>query len=640
MKKFLYNTSVVVVILSLLTSLAAPVVAAETKQPSELEIVEIAEKYISLLNRNIFLYENNDTLSLTLANPSTQSLLQSVRTNSAESVQNEAMFSSLISNINYVEDVAKYSRYANQKMGITRKDYEAQYECLKVSVEDNFATVKIGESISFTYTDDPLNVEPSYMSTAYDVKLMNVNNEWFVVDVTNDYALSDISKEVKFDLAAEIASLDNTYKTNQIEDTNYSVEAYKEDIENIEVEENHIMTQEEIDEWVSYPSVQEKRTLSSYVTSNANSITSEPSSAMATTSNSYVIFQPDMAKQYAWTYWWDDIDFGKNKWVGVNKDKWRNAAIFGDYGSTGGNCSNFVSQVAWAGLGGSNTEDAVKYSLAPLTGSWTRHKDAFRSCNSFADYVASLRSNASLSGPITEHYDFQTNKSPSAQDSNYATILPGSILHVYNGSTHNQKGHAIYCLRVTGGQWSNVYYAANSDSAYNLRINDSNTNSFWSNTTEIRIEHIVAYRDAISCAHKYAAYNDFTCETCDFVRVVALQRTPTNHMGITKNTTRTVGGEVRALSSSTTGSMSTFSCYQLAMCVTAPDGTSTWYSKQNSYYLSQSVQFNQEGIWTIQFDARDRNPSNTESEKISYTFKIRVVDYGAIATSSSGWEGN
>lgn len=149
-------------------------------------------------------------------------------------------------------------------------------------------------------------------------------------------------------------------------------------------------------------------------------------------------------------------------------------------------------------------------------------------------------------------------------------------------------------------------------------------------------EQPVAYRAATTgCpGHIYTASNDFTCNRCDFVRVAVFQRNPTNHMDITSGVTRTVGGIVSQLATTSTGSMSNCSCYQLAMCVTSLSGKATWYSKNNSYYLDRSVLFNEEGIWTIQFDARDRTSTGTDSNKISYTFTIRVVNYSSLAKSN------
>lgn len=605
--------------------------------------MDVAKKYISSLSRNSFLYENNDTETLTikaaLGLPTLQRSAIMSDTRTIEFGDKIKTVGELKSNIDYVEDIVAYNRYSRQKAGITRANFDAQYVCCEVSYTADTATVRVGETVSFMYTDDPLNTDPSYMSTVYDVKLMNIAGQWYVADITDELAFSEVSKEDGFDLSSAVNAFDEMMlEANAAQPYSTADLPTEDEFDECMVEEdytndNHVMTEEEIAAWLA----ESQATVDTAEQPTDSAGTLVPNGVVsplgAPQVESYIRPQHAVARQYAWTYWWDDLGPGAGKQVGINKDKWRNTALFSDYGNNGGNCSNYASQLLWAGLGGSNTATAVTNYDRPLTSAWRKGVSAFISCSNFRDYTKTVRLSATTSGLLTNHYDLSKSSTPASQRSDYATILPGSVLHVYNGGVQTQQGHAIYCLKVTGPAWENIYYAANSSSAYNMKITEYNT--FWGNTTTVGVEQPIAYREGSPCTgHIYTASDDFTCNNCGCIRTAIFQRNPANHMGITNGTTRTVGGLVSQLATTPTGSMPNFSCYQLAMCVTSPSGQATWYSKNNSYYLDQSVLFNQEGIWTIQFDARDRISTGTDSNKISYTFKIRVVNYAALASST------
>lgn len=627
-----------ILIISLLSGIA---MAAAPQKDDAAKIADVAKEYISSLSRNSFLYENNDTEPLTIKGALESSVLhRSVAISDTKTVDfgdETKTVGEMKSNIDYIEDIASYNRYCRQESGITRKDFNAQYICGEVSYTADTATVQVGETISFMYTDDPLNTEPSYMSNVYNVKLMNVAGQWYVADITDGFAFSDASKENGFDFSSAVSAFDETMLEARTA-WPYSAAALpaEEEFDECMAEENytndnHVMTEEEVAAWLA-----ESQSTMDIATDSTKALAPDGAiSPFGIDIPSYIRPQPEVARQYAWTYWWDDYGpgAGEGKQVGINKDKWRNTALFDDYGKPGGggNCSNYASQLLWAGLGGSNTAAAVSSVDRPLTGTWKSRSNAFISCSLFRNYTLTVRGSTAITGLLTNHFELTTSKTPANQLSSYATVLPGSVLHVYNGSTGGQQGHAIYCLKVTGSEWGNVYYTANSSSAYNLRVIDAD---FWANTTTVGVEQPTAYRENSPCSgHTYTASDDFTCNNCGFVRTQIFQRNPANHMGITNGTTRTVGGIVYQLASTSSGSMSNFSCYQLAMCVTSPSGQATWYSKNNSYYIDQSVLFNQEGIWTIQIDARDRISTGTDSNKISYTFKIRVVNYGTLASN-------
>ena len=372
----------------------------------------------------------------------------------------------------------------------------------------------------------------------------------------------------------------------------------------------------------------------------------------STTQIRYIPFTLGMARQYADTYWWDDVGGGKNKWGPNNIHRpWRNSALFSDYGETGwgGDCQNFSSQIIYAGLGGSNTSGSTKIPF-DITGSqqWyckpnhTAHQNAI-SCSSFRTYTDNVGKSATETGVLTSKPstdDLNARGTLASALPNATSVLPGSVMYVYNptATSNNERGHAIFCVSCTAANWNNVYIYAHSDSLRNEVLGSipkfvgvSASGKYFT------YRKITAFRDSrtsSSCSsHAYDTTTtgkgtDATCKYCNYNRLIVQQLSPQSYYNITPGTTRYIGGKATSTTTTPSGSMASFTAYRMALAVTPPGGTTVWYSKENTASISQPITFNKEGIWTIEVVARDRDDSiYSDSTSVSYKFTIRVIDW-------------
>ena len=200
--------------------------AAEPKSEQETIISELVENYLSNLARNRFLYENNDIKTMTINSAYDTSLVN--RTFSlmdSRTVQfsgNSLTVGEMKSNIDYVSDMATFESYSREKSGITRNDFSVLYNFDEINTSNEAATVRVAETMSFQYTDDPKNTEPSYLVNHFELKLMNVSGEWYIADVTDEYSLTEESKDEGFDLKVSIEALDKALIEDKKEATVYS----------------------------------------------------------------------------------------------------------------------------------------------------------------------------------------------------------------------------------------------------------------------------------------------------------------------------------------------------------------------------------------------------------------------------------
>ena len=626
-------TSLVLFTAFLLCTIPTTIYAEDTSVNKELsEIEHVSASFLSSLARNTYLYEKNDFESLTLAAlPQVQTAENKIYTFEDQSLTTN----DILKNIQYIENMSSFDSFYRQEQGITRDNFEVNYKFYNPEIRENTATINTLETISFYYTDDPLNDEITFLTNHITVQLIKENGNWYVADICDDFSYSDSAKAREIDWETAIKEAVGFIATEK--ETAIETNKVNKVIETAEINESESSTEGTI----KMTSEEVENFLTGLVQNNDADIKSAENitNSMVYSQTRYIPFDQGMALQYAYTYWYDDIDHGDNYGPNDIQKYWRNCSTFSDYGNNGGNCQNFASQLAWAGLGGSNTEDAVDNKQIPMDkAAWYGSGDmaasgSWVSCSNFRTYTGNIR-NSTESGLVTTFNQLDSKKAPS-QLANYSSILPGSILHVYNpGGDVNKRdmGHAIYCTKVTGSTWSNVYYVANSNSAYNARVGDQPT---WVGPTAVKehvgVTHIVSYRDKFttdSCSsHIYDNSNDATCSKCGYNRMILFQNNPVNHMNISPNTTKTIGGKVGITSNTSTGSSSNLNCYRLALGVTDPSGHTEWYGKSNSYFINQSINFNQEGIWTIQFSARDQDDSLSDSTAKTYTFKIRVIDY-------------
>lgn len=589
------------------------------------DVESIVSEYLTNLTYNMYMYEENNIERF-------EAPVDVLRETASDNEQQLSLFSTQFvditeveRNLSYINDYAEFASYTRQAQGITRKDFEVEYTFIDIQQNGRAAEVLVREDISFTYTHDPLNTEPTYLVNTYVVELVEFDNEWKVTDLTSEIEFSDVAKEEGFDLEESI----NAFDAMMVEQNSERVDQNRATaIEVVDEFEGPLVETPGIRELTAEEAEELMAELEADMLAQENEYSLQSVSPKASY-NVYTYLRRDNMNdvlQYARTYWNDDIDYPDP--TGVHT--WRNKNVFGDFGSVGGDCMNFSSQLVYTGFGGTNDRATViAKTRTPLdsTGNYTWYGNpsvgsatsSFKGCTSFKNYLAGVRGSSSESGIVNSApIILNGNSNPGTQ----YTSFPGSVMHVYGGS--GAFTHAIYCTSATGNSWRNVYYYAHSPSAYNAAVGD--TANWVSSGRQIRVHPIIAFREVNSCSsasHAYSSNSDATCNNCGYNRMRVRLNGAQNFLNITRNSTVNISGKAVKTATSQTGAMSTMTCYRLAMNVVTPKGASTWYEVYNASTITKSIAFSQVGIYTITIAARDIN--GTGSVSSTHTFTIRIT---------------
>lgn len=591
----------------------------------ETSIKSTTEQYLTLLAKEMYLYETTETDTLTIA-----SLDASLQDDSINQISGFYRLSELKTDLETIDALAEYTKFYREMAGITRENFNVSYSFSDIEIYDDYATLTAKEHISFHYTHMTNFNELTELINTYSLELVKVNNVWFIAKVTSDciFTPEAIERGINLDeaiseISAEMASIPD----DDFEDTDIDINLPP----NVEIED-------ELDDEVTLVEMSEQDKVEwQRIMDESNRIPEPVSDNSVSPKASYIVnriigYDKYAALQYANTYWSE----GK-----VNGFNWRNESVFHEYGQYigQGDCQNFASQCIYAGLGGSNDKSAVMNKLRPAvpgnksTG-WYGSPDkdgcssSWYSASAFRNYRQNIQSNKSalvMSSPYS-FYPTLTTRPSTDIGSNYSTVLLASPAHVYG---NNQPlGHAIFITKVNGDSWSKVLYTAHSPSALNAAITD-----FIGANKEIQVFSITGMRTSQECAYSAHLYSspsnnnyDCTCNSCGFNRLIVRPTSPTIYSNIIYGSEVKVGGSAYRYPDSTSGTAIKNTCYQMAICVTKPDGTSLWApSLQNTSSISTSIIFNQRGIWKIEVVARDINPSLTGSTSVSNTFTLRIA---------------
>lgn len=603
---------------------SALVLPSYASASNETTVKQIVEDYLRNLSQNMYLYEENDTLSLTAASLSEHDkksdIAENLETSLFQFSDNVSLdMNEIQDSLSYIHDFSEYTKFVRQVQGITRKDLTLDYYFQNTEISGNTAVVEVKERASFTYTDDPYNEDSTTIITPYTVRLIYVDGDWKIADLSSLYTFTQADKKQGINLATEKALFNVMYSA-----ANSTSNLSKAEIEQLKKDVYNIVDEATIQESPGIYEISEKDG-AAFLNFDTNEETAAP--LRAGTQESYLSYDLQAAIQYAETYW-DDNDTHPS-----SIHTWRNEDVFYNYGPNGGDCQNFASQLVYTALGGTNDEAIVNtHSQIPSdnTGNYTWYGDpdftgstaGFRSCSNFRNYEQNVRNHSNETGLVTSRIDIDTTKSPS-QVYNYLYTLPGCVLHV-EGAT-GDYGHAIFCTKVTGDNWKNVYYYAHSSSARNAKVGDV---ANWIGATHpiIAIKPWV-YRDITNCSgHTYSNSSDASCNNCGYNRLRIRPFAPQNYYNISYGQTVTVGGKALAVSPNSVDPMTNFSCYRMAMNIISPSGKSTWYQVNNTNSINKSYTFNEEGVYTILVAGRDTNPdTNPNSTGHNITFTIRIV---------------
>lgn len=590
----------------------------------ESAVTNTAEEYLSLLAHEMYLYEDTDATTFTLASKDI-GLKNSMAANKWEGGD----LVEIKKDLKTIEDIAAFTKYYREASGITRENFNVEYTFDDIRIDAAYATLTAKEHISFHYTHIPEFKELTELINTYWLELANIEGDWVVVKMTSDSIFTPEEIENGIDLEGAMALVSKDLKQmgkcrniSIAKDELIMNEVPFETEEPVEVDLIE-MTEEDKAEW--------ERVMED--TYQAQKISPEGTIVPTAnyTVNRVISYDKNAAIQYAKTYWGEGV---------INGFNWRNEEVFHEYGQyeNQGDCQNFASQCIYAGLGGSNAVTAVKNKLRPAvpgtfdTGwygspNYTGCSKGWFRTSGFQSYSESVVANKSailMSTPRT--FIPTTSTKPSIDiGSNYKSALLGSLVHVYGNNT--QLGHAIFITSVNGDSWSQVLYTAHSPSQLNASVLD-----FVGPNKKMMVFTITGMRDSRTCAYSGHTYSsptnnnyDCTCNSCGFVRLMVRPTSPSTYTDVTYGSTKSVGGSALRFPDSTSGTGVANKCYQMAICVTKPDGTSSWApAVQNTSSISTSIKFNQRGIWKVEVVGRDIAPTLTGSTSVSNTFTIRV----------------
>lgn len=99
------------------------------------------------------------------------------------------------------------------------------------------------------------------------------------------------------------------------------------------------------------------------------------------------------------------------------------------------------------------------------------------------------------------------------------------------------------------------------------------------------------------------------CTRCNFTK---LRVTGNMYQPVSVNTTLNITGTAN------------INCYRMAIGITTPSGTTTWYEAEDTDTITQVYPFYQTGLYTITISARDVTDLDALSSTDSHTFKLRV----------------
>ena len=287
---------------------------------------------------------------------------------------------------------------------------------------------------------------------------------------------------------------------------------------------------------------------------------------------------------------------------------------FPDYSNGGGNCQNFASQCVWAGFNGSDTAAATDVSSIvsfPMIGSgsfvWKNGNYPWINTVGFFNQFYNAQQNNASGQRIRGSYYY-----PEAIISNFSgissatTLLPGSI--VYCIGSAGAYNHAIVITKATSASFSDIEFCANSPmrKAYPL------SEATWYTTHLMRVAMPSSIVASDNCSHQYASSSTGTSRHCLICNRNYLFPRGTMTKPIAVGTTKSIGGTVNV------------QCYRVAIGITTPSGTTTWQEFTNCTHAYRTYTFNQTGLYTVQFAARDIAPSELNSINVTHTFKIRV----------------
>lgn len=282
---------------------------------------------------------------------------------------------------------------------------------------------------------------------------------------------------------------------------------------------------------------------------------------------------------------------------------------FFDFSTLGGNCQNFVSQCIWAGFGGNDAASAISRNQFPMNTSWYcesngDHSGSFTATSYFRNYINGEGSYSGQSPAlIASDYEIDVDGATAFTGFTSSQLL-GAVLHV-----NSTLGHAIIITSATGNTFSGIKFSGNSPMRRARKLTDDNYQLY--DMVLIIPEKMMLGRTCGGGGIHTFSGSSCTCTQagCGFVKleVIGTMLGP-----IEVNTSKTISGSANA------------TCYRMAMGITTPSGSTSWYEVTNTNSIYRTYVFSEVGLYTITISGRDISPENENSVSDTHIFKIRV----------------
>lgn len=289
--------------------------------------------------------------------------------------------------------------------------------------------------------------------------------------------------------------------------------------------------------------------------------------------------------------------------------------LFPNYASSGGDCTNFVSQCIWAGFGGNNVSSAISIRQYPMDKSgsylWYPGQTSWSGTFSLVNYATNMNAATSTeAGWLSTVNEYSSAANLPAMD--YA----GAILMVPGRDSDNQVvnyGHAI--IAGYGTSYSTIRYAGHSPTASNAKLSDCPDIS--GGERPVKVIMPTQYRLYSSCTHSYSSIPsgsgmDSICNSCGESRFHFIL---SGGYDSVNNSTLISGYEANNLKP-----------YAINVYVYNSSGTLvTSHAVQNNRSnFSFSYNFASTGLYTVRVDVEDCDGSTYDETTQSFYSYVRI----------------
>lgn len=156
-------------------------VALNAELEDETSIKSTTEQFLTLLAKEMYLYEAAETDTLTIA-----SLDFSSQDDSINQIIEFYKLSELKTDLETIDALAEYTKFYREISGITRENFNVSYSFSDIEIYDDYATLTAKEHISFHYTHMSNFNELTELINSYSIELVKVNGIWFIAKMVSD----------------------------------------------------------------------------------------------------------------------------------------------------------------------------------------------------------------------------------------------------------------------------------------------------------------------------------------------------------------------------------------------------------------------------------------------------------------------